>query len=83
MSLEAGIVAVIVLAFGLRALHQLFPATSRRLVAGLRRRLGLKTATPSASAAGCGSGCGSCGACDSPAPRGDEQPLQFRAPPRR
>jgi hypothetical protein len=82
MNLETGIVALIVLAFALRAVRQLFPASWRRIVARLRAALRLKPTVLPAAGASCGSGCGSCGSCDTPAPRQIEQPLRFQ-PPRR
>lgn len=82
MSLETGIVALIVLAFALRGLWQLFPVTARRLVTRLRARLGFKPLIAPAASGGCGSGCGTCGSCDTPAPRRDAQPLRFHPPPR-
>ena len=77
---ESLAVAVIVLAFVLRALFQLFPAASRRGVARLRAAIGLEAGASAAAAADCDSGCGSCNGCGSvrtPA-RTVEAPIEFQ-----
>ncbi|MBA4285795.1 MAG: hypothetical protein C0434_09725 [Xanthomonadaceae bacterium] len=80
MNTESLAVAVIVLAFALRAAFQLFPAASRRGLARLRAVLGLKPAAQAASTAACGSGCGSCNHCGGApsAPPSSESPIQFQ-----
>jgi hypothetical protein len=79
---ETMVVAAIVAIFAWRALRQLAPRLHRRLVDGLRRRLGLKVAAT--EAADCGSGCGSCNNCGPAAAPGTadtrpgEAPLVFK-----
>lgn len=83
---ESLAIAVIVLAFAVRALFQLFPAASRRGLGRVRVALGMKAASTSAAAAGCSSGCGSCNNCGSTpsVATSTESPIQFqpRAPKR-
>lgn len=80
--IETVVVAAIVAIFAWRALSQLAPRLHRRLVDGLRRRLGLKVAAT--GAADCGSGCGSCNNCGTGAAPGtadaqpNEAPLAFK-----
>ncbi len=76
---ESLAVGLIVLAFALRALFQLFPGVSRRGLTRLRAALGL--APPPAVATNCNSGCSSCNSCGSSAPTrraADEIPISFR-----
>lgn len=81
---ETVAVAVIVAIFAWRALRQLAPWLHRRLVDGLRRRLGLKVVATDSTAAGCGSGCSSCNNCGTGAAPGtaekpaNEEPLAFK-----
>jgi len=83
MTLESLAVVVIVLAFALRAVHQLLPALSRSLIDRARRLFGLKAATVQAS--GCDAGCGPCSGCGAPKSAADakEAPLSFERQPRR
>lgn len=83
MNAESLAVAVIVLAFALRAAFQLLPTTSRRLLAGLRAVLGLKARPAAEIDSGCGSGCGTCNSCGSAAipgktPSAAEAPIEFQ-----
>ncbi|MGQ3057929.1 MAG: hypothetical protein ACT6T0_12140 [Nevskia sp.] len=76
---ESLAVGVIVLAFALRALFQLFPGVSRRGLSRLRAVFGL--APPPAATTDCNSGCGSCNNCGSSAPTrrtADEVPISFQ-----
>ena len=81
VSVESLAVVVIVTAFALRAVFQLFPAASRRGMARLRAALGMASADAApAAVAACNSGCGSCNSCgSSPAPRqATEAPIAFQ-----
>ncbi|WP_293367667.1 hypothetical protein [Nevskia sp.] len=84
LPLETLLVAVIVLAFALRAVHQLFPATSRRVIARVRGLLGMKAAA-AVQASGCDAGCGPCGGCGTPKSPASakEAPLTFERTPKR
>lgn len=82
MNLETGIVALIVLVFALRAVKQLFPASARRIASRLRSAFGFAPGVTAVDETRCGSGCRTCGACDTPASRQQVQPLHFEPPKR-
>lgn len=83
MTIESLAVVIIVLAFALRAVHQLLPSLSRSVIDRVRRLFGLKVATMQAS--GCDAGCGPCTGCGAPksAANTKEAPLSFERQPRR
>ncbi len=77
---ETLVVAAIVAVFAWRGLRQLLPSVHRRLVASVRRMLGLKQAESSSAAGGCDTGCGTCNNCGTPKAEAPpaEAPLQFQ-----
>jgi len=79
---ESLAVAVIVLAFALRAVFQLFPAASRRGFAKLLAMAGFSASVAPTVASHCNTGCGSCNNCGtgSASVRQTEAPIEFRAP---
>ena len=87
MTPESLAVAVIVLAFALRAVHQLFPAVSRNAMTRLRAAIGLETVPTPTAGGDCNSGCGSCNNCGTGSStakeRPAEAPIRFQPPSKR
>ena len=83
MNLESAAVAVIVLAFALRAVYQLFPAASRNAMARLRAAIGLETVPTPTAGGDCNSGCGSCNNCGTATSSAAEAPIRFQPPSKR
>ncbi len=83
MTLESLAVVLIVLAFALRAVHQLLPTASRRVINRLRGLFGMTAAA--VQKPGCDSGCGPCSGCGTPKSAADarEAPLSFERQPKR
>lgn len=86
--LQAIVIGAAVIASLVYACRRLMPATSQRWQGALANSLSSDSRPTAlraigkrlqpATAAGCGSGCGSCSTGCGPTPAADEQPLQFR-----